>query len=77
MLVNERRKICLDSADPQNRSEWSECHRGRPVRQAGRRKECFKMDTMMMNMLTNLLTPSSKEQWYEWELCGEEVYDMK
>ena len=34
MLVDDRKKLGMDSADPQNRSEWRGCLRGRLVKQA-------------------------------------------
>ena len=32
-LVNDRKKLGMDSADPQNWSEWRGCLRGRLVKQ--------------------------------------------
>ena len=33
VLVNDRKKLVMDSADPQNQSEWRGCLRGRLVNQ--------------------------------------------
>ena len=32
VLVDDKKKLGMDSADPQNRSEWRGCLRGRLVR---------------------------------------------
>ena len=51
VLENDRKKLGMDSADPQNRSEW----RGRLEKDLsksptlGRGKQGFKMDMMMMH----------------------------
>ena len=34
VLVDDRKKLGMESADPQNHSEWRGCLRGRLVRQA-------------------------------------------
>ena len=34
VFVNDKKKLGMDSADPQNQSEWRGCLRGRLVKQA-------------------------------------------
>ena len=50
VLVNNRKKLGMDFADPMNRSEWRGRHRGRLVKQAqpSLEEKGFKMDVMMM-----------------------------
>ena len=49
MLENDRKKLGMDSADPQNRSEWRGCLRERLVKKPnlGRGKQGSKMDMMI------------------------------
>ena len=49
VLENDRKKLGMDSADPQNRSEWRGRLRGRLVKKPN--PQGSKMDTMMMMML--------------------------
>ena len=46
VLENDRKKLGMDSADPQNRSEWRGRLRERPTLGTG--KQGSKMDMMMM-----------------------------
>ena len=54
---NDRRKLDMDSADPQNRSEWRGRLRGRLVKKPNPRwrKTGSKTDMMMMMMIKTLL----------------------
>ena len=45
LLLNDRKKLDMDSAHPQNRSEWKGRLQGSPTLSRG--KEDFKMDMMM------------------------------
>ena len=56
--MNDRKKLGMDSADPQNRSEWRGHLQGRLIRQAtlDRGKRGLKMDMMMINVENNETT---------------------
>ena len=59
VIKNDRKKLDMDSADPQNRSEWRGRLRGRLVKKPNprKRKAGSKTDMMMMMMrLTKRLT---------------------
>ena len=54
VIKNDRKKLDMDSADPQNRSEWRGRLRGRLVKKPNpwKRKTGSKTDMMMMMMIT-------------------------
>ena len=53
VIKNDRKKLDMDSADPQNRSEWRGRLRGRLVKKPNprKRKTGSKTDMMMMMMM--------------------------
>ena len=52
VIKNDRKKLDMDSADPQNRSEWRGRLRGRLVKKPNpQRKTGSKTDMMMMMMM--------------------------
>ena len=56
LIKNDRKKLDMDSADPQNRSEWRGRLRGRLVKKPNprQRKTGSKTDMMMMMMIQNI-----------------------
>ena len=55
MLVDDSKKLGMDSADPQNRFEWRGCLRERLVKQAEptdrEKQKGFKMDMIMIMIM--------------------------
>ena len=70
VLLDDRKKLGMDTADPQNRSEWRGRLRRRLVKQVQPSVEDYKTDMMMMMMITMMgprprcYIPSFVEIWF-------------